>query len=71
MYVCFGIVKWNEGWAECKIFAVSYTFEGKIGTTIYGMFEMLFKKRDNGVVCNRLRYLMKPSISWLFFLQSR
>ena len=20
MYVCFGIVKWNEGWAECKFF---------------------------------------------------
>jgi hypothetical protein len=25
MYVCFGIVKWNEGWAECKIFAECVT----------------------------------------------
>ena len=44
-----------DGWVEHNTFAVCVTLEGKIGTTRYGMFEMLFKGRDNGVVCNILR----------------
>ena len=32
----YGIVKWNEGSAECTLFGICYTFLPEIGTTTSG-----------------------------------